>query len=202
MASKTSTAKSAKAKAGQASNRRLFDRRDTAIAAKLEHGGTLHDGKVDNLSLTGFLFNPALDIPSETKVKLWLADRAKPLSATVVGSSPRGLHGRLHIATPRLAQLSVEVDDMALLLIGATRANPTPAPPNPAPVAAPAKPTAKAKAKAQAKANSKPKAKAAKAKTKAAPKTKAKAKPKPPKAKVKAPIKTKAKPKAKKPAKR
>lgn len=189
MASKASTAKSAKAKAGQASNRRLFDRRDTAIAARLEHGGKLHDGKVDNLSLTGFLFNPALDIPSETKVKLWLADRAKPLSATVVGSSPRGLHGRLHIATPRLAQLSVEVDDMALLLINAARPNmPSPAP-DPAP-AAPAKPKAKVKA-------------APKAKAKPKPKTKVKAKAKPAsKAKTKAKAIVKAKPKARKAARR
>lgn len=178
MASKAGKAKGGPAKGGQAANRRLFDRRDTAIAAKLDHGGVLHDGKVENLSLTGFLFNPALDIASETKVKLWLADRAKPLSATVVGSSPRGLHGRLHIAAPRLAQLSVEVDDMALLLINAAR--PPALAPAPAPV--PAKPKAKTKAKAKVKTKPKP-----------APKTKAKAK-----------VKAKAQPKAKakKPARR
>lgn len=186
MASKAGKAKRGPAKGAQAANRRLFDRRDTAIAAKLDHGGVLHDGKVENLSLTGFLFNPALDIASETKVKLWLADRAKPLSATVVGSSPRGLHGRLHIATPRLAQLSVEVDDMALLLINAARP-PAPVPMTPA-APAPAKPKAKAKAKT---------------KTKPAPKTKAKVKTKI-KAKAKPAPKAKAKPgpKAKKSAKR
>ncbi|WP_430396838.1 PilZ domain-containing protein [Ferrovibrio sp.] len=178
MASKAGKAKRGPAKGAQAANRRLFDRRDTAIAAKLDHGGVLHDGKVENLSLTGFLFNPALDIASETKVKLWLADRAKPLSATVVGSSPRGLHGRLHIATPRLAQLSVEVDDMALLLINAARPPALAA----APAPAPAKPKAKTKAKAKVKTKPKP-----------APKTKAKAK-----------VKAKAQPKAKakKPARR
>lgn len=173
MASKAGKAKGGTAKGGAAANRRLFDRRDTAIAAKLDHGGLLHDGKVENLSLTGFLFNPALAIAPETKVKLWLADRAKPLSATVVGSSPRGLHGRLHIAAPRLAQLSVEVDDMALLLINAARLSPMPgAAAAPAPAAA-AKPKAKAKVKAKPKPAPKTKAKA---KVKAKPQPKAKAK--------------------------
>lgn len=110
-----------KAKNGKTANRRRFDRRDTAIAARLEHAGQLHPGRVDNLSLNGFLFNPPLALPREAKVKLWLADRAKALAATVVGVSERGLHGRLHIAAPRLAQLSAEVDDVALLLINATR---------------------------------------------------------------------------------
>lgn len=110
-----------KAEQQQAANRRRFERRDTAIAARLEHAGSMHDGSIDNLSLTGFLFNPPLDLPAGSKIKLWLQGRAKPLAASVVGASPRGLHGKLHVAAPKLAQLSVEVDDVALLLIGAAR---------------------------------------------------------------------------------
>ncbi len=137
-----------KAKNGKTTNRRRFDRRDTAIAARLEYGGQMHPGRVDNLSLSGFLFNPPLAMPPETKVKLWLADRAKPLAATVVGVSERGLHGRLHIAAPKLAQLSAEVDDVALLLINATRPPEKPVlAPMPKGVAKVKKPAAKKAAK-------------------------------------------------------
>ena len=140
-----------------AANRRRFDRRDTTIAARLEHAGTQHAGSIDNLSLTGFLFNPPLDLPSGAKVKLWLADRAKPLAGSVVGVSPRGLHGKLHVAAPKLAQLSVEMDDMALLLIGAARAPATP--PRPAPGEKPKNQKPKAQKPAAKKSAARPRAK-------------------------------------------
>lgn len=134
-----------KAEQQQAANRRRFERRDTTIAARLEHAGSMYPGSIDNLSLTGFLFNPPPELPVGSKIKLWLEGRAKPLAASVVGASPRGLHGKLHVAAPKLAQLSVEVDDVALLLIGATR--PPEAKPAAAKKSAPKKTTKKAAAR-------------------------------------------------------
>lgn len=102
-------------------NRRKFERRDTSIPAKLEHDGRLYSGRVDNLSLDGCLFNPAPALAAGARVKLRLADDPKPLPASVVMTSQRGLHCRLHAAAARLVTVSTQVDDMALLLLTASR---------------------------------------------------------------------------------
>lgn len=119
-------------KTGQ--NRRRFDRRDTAIAARAEAGGTAHAGTVTNLSIDGCLFAPPLPLAPGSRFKLWLAGEAKPLPASVVTVSERGMHCRLHAAAARLAQASAELDDMALLLLNASRPShivPAESPPTP-----------------------------------------------------------------------
>jgi hypothetical protein len=124
-------------------NRRKFERRDTSIPAKLEHEGQVYAGHVDNLSLDGCLFNPAPALAAGARVKLSLADDPKTLPASVVMTSARGLHCRLHAAAARLVTVSTQVDDMALLLLTASRpASLLPAEPAPAPK----KKTAKKKA--------------------------------------------------------
>ncbi len=112
----------------EGANRRRFDRRDTAIPAWLSHAGKRFDGHVTNLSLDGCLFNPAPNLSAPglavgEKVKIWLSDRDSPVSGKVVMRSERGLHCRLSVAAPALARMSAELDDMALLLLGATRTN-------------------------------------------------------------------------------
>jgi len=118
--SKAANSKAASGKDGGI-NRRRFDRRDTAIPAWLSHEGQRYDGHVTNLSLDGCLFNPAPDLPDGGKVKIWLSDRKTAISGKVVMRSARGLHCRLSVAAPTLARMSAELDDMALLLLGATR---------------------------------------------------------------------------------
>lgn len=126
MASNSGKAKqgvAVKPKPGKAAdiNRRRFNRRDTAIPAWLSHAGQRFDGHVTNLSLDGCLFNPAPDLAIDSKVKIWLSDRKAAVSGRVVMRSERGLHCRLSVAAPTLARMSAELDDMALLLLGATR---------------------------------------------------------------------------------
>lgn len=165
-------------------NRRRFDRRDTAIAARAEAAGTAHAGTVTNLSIDGCLFSPPLPLAPGSRFKLWLAGESKPLPASVVTVSDRGLHCRLHAAASRLAQASAELDDMALLLLNASRPSHIVPVENPA-TAKPGlkKPAAKAK-KAAPKGNATAKKKLVKkapvkrvpVKKKAAPKKKAAAK--------------------------
>lgn len=136
-------------------NRRRFDRRDTAIPAWLSHDGRRFDGHVTNLSLDGCLFNPAPDLPDGSKVKIWLSDRKAAVSGKVVMRSARGLHCRLSLAAPTLARMSADLDDMALLLLGATRmalAGPG-LPPKAQPAADSKKAAAKKSAKKSAKKN-------------------------------------------------
>lgn len=102
-------------------NRRRFDRRDTHIVAQLEHNGALMSGMVTNLSLEGCLFAPRLEIPVGARVKLKLAGENKAVPATVKAVSDLGVHCLLHAGGATLGRLSVEVDDMALLMLNAGR---------------------------------------------------------------------------------
>ncbi len=154
-AGQTSTAKPtspAKQSRADGSNRRRFDRRDTAIPARLSHDGQRYDGHVTNLSLDGCLFNPAPDLPNDSKVKIWLSGRQADLSGRVVMRSARGLHCSLSVAVPTLARISAELDGMALLLLGATRlAEPAPIVPPAAAKKPPIKRTARKVSKKTAK---------------------------------------------------
>jgi hypothetical protein len=120
MASAKQSGKAGKA-ADKNSNRRKFDRRDTDIVAQLNHDGHLVNGVVTNLSLEGCLFAPRLDIPVGARVKLKLAGEHKAVPATVKGVSDLGVHCLLHAGGATLGRLSVEVDDMALLMLNASR---------------------------------------------------------------------------------
>lgn len=111
-------------RAARGANRRRFDRRDTAIPATLEYAGGSFEGKVDNLSLNGCLFNPAPAIPPGTRVRIYVRSRQEWMAGQVVMTTARGLHCRLSVATPKLAHLSTELDDMALLLLSAAREMP------------------------------------------------------------------------------
>jgi hypothetical protein len=102
-------------------NRRKFHRRDTHIVAQLTHNGVPVDGMVTNLSLEGCLFTPRLTIPVGDKVKLKLAGENKAVTATVKAVSDLGVHCLLHAGGATLGRLSVEVDDMALLMLNASR---------------------------------------------------------------------------------
>ncbi len=153
-------------------NRRRFDRRDTHIVAQLTCGDRTVDGMVTNLSLEGCLFAPRLDIAVGERVKLKLAGEHKAVPATVKAVSDLGVHCLLHAGGATLGRLSVEVDDMALLMLNASRPHVV----EPAPVLPKAaKQTAKKKAakKAEKKAEKKAVKKAAPAKKKAVPKKKA-----------------------------
>lgn len=129
-------------------NRRRFDRRDTHIVAQLTYGDMTADGMVTNLSLEGCLFAPRLDIAVGERVKLKLAGEHKAVPATVKAVSDLGVHCLLHAGGATLGRLSVEVDDMALLMLNASRPHVVePAPQLPKAVAKPAKKkTAKKKA--------------------------------------------------------
>lgn len=157
-------------------NRRRFDRRDTHIVAQLNYDDMSVDGMVTNLSLEGCLFAPRIDIPVGGRVKLKLAGEHKAVPATVKAVSELGVHCLLHAGGATLGRLSVEVDDMALLMLNASRPH----------VVVPGKPAAKKTVKK----------KAAKKAAKAAPKTKAAAKKK---AVTKKKATTKKKPVVKKP---
>ncbi|MEK9970108.1 MAG: PilZ domain-containing protein [Ferrovibrio sp.] len=102
-------------------NRRKFHRRDTHIIAQLNYIGQQIDGMVTNLSLEGCLFAPRLDIPVGERVKLKLAGEHKAVPATVKAVSELGVHCLLHAGGATLGRLSVEVDDMALLMLNASR---------------------------------------------------------------------------------
>lgn len=102
-------------------NRRRFDRRDTHIVAQLTHNDMPVDGTVTNLSLEGCLFTPRLDIPVGGRVKLKLAGENKAVPATVKAVSDLGVHCLLHAGGATLGRLSAEVDDMALLMLNASR---------------------------------------------------------------------------------
>jgi len=102
-------------------NRRRFDRRDTHIVAQLDYEGKSVSGMVTNLSLEGCLFAPRLEIPVGGRVKLKLAGETKPVPATVKAVSDLGVHCLLHAGGATLGRLSVEVDDMALLMLSAGR---------------------------------------------------------------------------------
>jgi hypothetical protein len=153
-------------------NRRRFDRRDTHIVAQLNYNDMSVDGMVTNLSLEGCLFAPRIDIPVGGRVKLKLAGENKAVPATVKAVSEQGVHCLLHAGGATLGRLSVAVDDMALLMLNASRPH----------VVVPGKPaarkTVKKKAAKKAARKAAPKAKAA-PKKKAATKKKATTKKKP-----------------------
>lgn len=118
---KTTSAKSAgESAADDGRNRRRFDRRNTRINAKLDHPGGQVEGTVTNLSLEGCLFSPLIDLPVGSRIKLHLAGE-KPVAATVKGVSERGVHCLLHAGGVTLGRLSVDLDDMALLMLNAGR---------------------------------------------------------------------------------
>lgn len=122
------------------SNRRRFHRRDTHIVAQLNYNGMPVDGMVTNLSLEGCLFAPRLDIPVGERVKLKLAGEDKAVPATVKAVSELGVHCLLHAGGATLGRLSVAVDDMALLMLNASRPHVVePAPALPAAAAKPAR---------------------------------------------------------------
>lgn len=102
-------------------NRRRFDRRDTHIVAQLTYNDVPVDGMVTNLSLEGCLFAPRLDIPVGGRVKLKLAGENRAVPATVKAVSDLGVHCLLHAGGATLGRLSAEVDDMALLMLNASR---------------------------------------------------------------------------------
>lgn len=102
-------------------NRRRFDRRDTHIVAQLTYDGVPVEGTVTNLSLEGCLFTPRIDIPVGGRVKLKLAGESKAVPATVKAVSDLGVHCLLHAGGATLGRLSAEVDDMALLMLNASR---------------------------------------------------------------------------------
>lgn len=104
-----------------ADNRRRFDRRETQIAAELEHDGRKTAGAVTNLSLQGCLFAPPLKLKPGSRVKLKLSGESKPVSATVKAVSAQGVHCLLHAGGATLSRLSTDLDDMALLMLSAGR---------------------------------------------------------------------------------
>ncbi len=116
---RTSSDKASNDKSG--ANRRRFDRRDTHIVAQLTYGDMTVDGMVTNLSLEGCLFAPRLDIAVGERVKLKLAGEHRAVPATVKAVSDLGVHCLLHAGGATLGRLSVEVDDMALLMLNASR---------------------------------------------------------------------------------
>lgn len=121
---KQKTGKQKTQKAGaekDGSNRRRFHRRDTHIVAQLNYNGMPVDGMVTNLSLEGCLFAPRLDIAVGERVKLKLAGEDKAVPATVKAVSELGVHCLLHAGGATLGRLSVAVDDMALLMLNASR---------------------------------------------------------------------------------
>jgi hypothetical protein len=103
------------------SNRRRFDRRDTRIAAKLEHAGGVTEGTVTNLSLEGCLFAPRIALKPDSRIKLYLANETKPVAATVKAVSDLGVHCLMHAGGVTLGRLSTDLDDMALLMLSAGR---------------------------------------------------------------------------------
>lgn len=177
-------------------NRRRFDRRDTHIVAQLIYNDMPTDGMVTNLSLEGCLFAPRLDIPVGERIKLKLAGEHKAVPATVKAVSDLGVHCLLHAGGATLGRLSVEVDDMALLMLNASRPHVVdPAPATPARKLTVKKKAAKKKAAAPAKKKAARKAVKTAAKKPAAP---AKKKPAPKKVALKTKAVTKKKPVAKK----
>lgn len=102
-------------------NRRRFDRRDTQIAAQLQHTGGKVDGSVTNLSLQGCLFAPTVALPLGARIKLKLSGESKPVPATVKAVSAQGVHCLLHAGGATLSRLSTDLDDMALLMLSAGR---------------------------------------------------------------------------------
>jgi hypothetical protein len=183
---KQKTGKQKTVKAGaekDGSNRRRFHRRDTHIVAQLNYNDMLVDGMVTNLSLEGCLFAPRLDIPVGERVKLKLAGENKAVPATVKALSELGVHCLLHAGGATLGRLSVAVDDMALLMLNASRPHvvePPPAAAKPVRKKAAKKPVKKAAVPAKKKAGKKAaKKKAVPAKKKIAPKKKAVTKKKP-----------------------
>ncbi len=130
-------------------NRRKFHRRDTHIVAQLAYGDMIANGTVTNLSLEGCLFAPRLDIAVGERVKLKLAGENKAVPATVKAVSDMGVHCLLHAGGATLGRLSVAVDDMALLMLNASR--PHVVDPAPAPPKAAAKPAKKKTVKKTAK---------------------------------------------------
>jgi hypothetical protein len=108
-------------KAAPADNRRRFDRRETQIAAELDHAGKKTMGAVTNLSLQGCLFAPPLKLKPGTRVKLKLSGESKPVGATVKAVSEQGVHCLLHAGGATLSRLSTDLDDMALLMLSAGR---------------------------------------------------------------------------------
>jgi hypothetical protein len=182
---KQKTGKQKTVKAGaekDGSNRRRFHRRDTHIVAQLNYNDMLVDGMVTNLSLEGCLFAPRLDIPVGERVKLKLAGENKAVPATVKAVSELGVHCLLHAGGATLGRLSVAVDDMALLMLNASRPHVVepPAAAKPARKKAAKKTVKKAAVPAKKKAGKKAaKKKAVPAKKKIAPKKKAVTKKKP-----------------------
>lgn len=119
--SKAATSKPGISKpAGDASNRRRFDRRDTRIKASLIHANGTVAGTVTNLSLQGCLFEPQVPLPIGSRVKLHLAGET-PVSATVKGVSGLGVHCLLHAGGVTLGRLTADLDDMAILMLNAGR---------------------------------------------------------------------------------
>jgi len=167
---RTSSDKASNDKSG--ANRRRFDRRDTHIVAQLTYGDMTVDGMVTNLSLEGCLFAPRLDIAVGERVKLKLAGEHKAVPATVKALSDLGVHCLLHAGGATLGRLSVEVDDMALLMLNASRPHvvePAPALPKAAAKSAKKKPVKKKAVKKKAAAAPAKKKTAKKAVKKAAP---------------------------------
>lgn len=118
---KTASPRKNAARKAPPSNRRRFDRRDTRIAAKLEHAGGITEGTVTNLSLEGCLFAPRIALKPDTRIKLYLANEAKPVAATVKAVSDLGVHCLMHAGGVTLGRLSTDLDDMALLMLSAGR---------------------------------------------------------------------------------
>lgn len=118
-AKKTSARKSPVKKA--TANRRRFDRRDTRIAARLEHAGGVTEGTVTNLSLEGCLFAPRIDLKPNSRIKLYLASEKNSVAATVKAVSELGVHCLMHAGGATLGRLSTDLDDMALLMLSAGR---------------------------------------------------------------------------------
>lgn len=102
-------------------NRRRFDRRDTRIAARLEHAGGVTEGTVTNLSLEGCLFAPRIDLKPNSRIKLYLASEKNSVAATVKAVSELGVHCLMHAGGATLGRLSTDLDDMALLMLSAGR---------------------------------------------------------------------------------
>lgn len=120
-AKKSSPKKTATPKpAGDGSNRRRFDRRDTRINATLIHAKGTVTGTVTNLSLQGCLFEPQLPLAVGSRVKLHLAGET-PVSATVKAVSGLGVHCLLHAGGVTLGRLTADLDDMAILMLNAGR---------------------------------------------------------------------------------
>ncbi|MFN4276978.1 MAG: PilZ domain-containing protein [Ferrovibrio sp.] len=119
-AAKKTPAKKAAAKKATV-NRRRFDRRDTRIAARLEHAGGVTEGTVTNLSLEGCLFAPRIDLKPNSRIKLYLASEKNSVAATVKAVSELGVHCLMHAGGVTLGRLSTDLDDMALLMLRAGR---------------------------------------------------------------------------------